>query len=237
MGEFLLWGTLLPIFAYWAVPGIITRIFGIGIFRKSEGGREIALTFDDGPDPSFTPLLLDLLQKYGVKATFFVLGSQAKTYPELIARMHEEGHLIGMHNYVHRTNWLMFPWTVKRQLQETAAIIEDITGKKPAFYRPPWGLLNLFDFRLRKQYQLILWSVMAGDWSCKGGSERIRRQLLKKMKSGSVICLHDSDKAFGADANSPTYMLEALEDVLKEIYFRNYICKRIDEMTGMKYRS
>ena len=113
MQTLLLW--LFYISSFYAfIPGMISRIFGYRVFRKGTGRNEFALTFDDGPDPRFTPLLLDLLKKYDAKATFFVVGSNAERYPELIRRIHEEGHLIGIHNYVHKTNWLMRPATVRR---------------------------------------------------------------------------------------------------------------------------
>jgi peptidoglycan/xylan/chitin deacetylase (PgdA/CDA1 family) len=109
-----------------------------GVFHKGTSKNQVAFTFDDGPHPRYTPELLDLLQDYQVKATFFVLGSQADLHPDLIRRMHREGHQIGIHNYNHTSNWLMLPWTVRRDhMERTADIIESIIGKRPDHYRPP----------------------------------------------------------------------------------------------------
>ncbi|UUZ83385.1 polysaccharide deacetylase family protein [Paenibacillus sp. P26] len=131
----LIWWCIVVLVFYTVIPTLLMRIFGIGAYPKSiESG--IALTFDDGPDPKYTPILLDLLQKHNVKATFFVLGSKAERSPELILRMHREGHLIGLHNYVHRTNGLMMPWKVRRQLEQAAEAVKKITGESPQYYRP-----------------------------------------------------------------------------------------------------
>ncbi len=140
---------LLTIYAI--IPTLLIRIFGFGVFRKGKNSPGIALTFDDGPDLEFTPRLLDLLARYKIRATFFVLGSKAERLPEIIQRMHNEGHLIGVHNYMHWSNAIMSPWKVRKQLDHSVHIIEQIIGKRPVYYRPPWGVINLFDFLLLKK--------------------------------------------------------------------------------------
>ena len=135
---------------YGMIPWIFTSVLGFGVFRKNPSSNKVAFTFDDGPESRFTPKLLDLLKKYNIRATFFVLGSKAEKNPGLIRRMNQEGHLIGLHNYMHLANWFMTPWTIRRELVRSASIIEQITGVRPIYYRPPWGLLNLFDFFFTK---------------------------------------------------------------------------------------
>ena len=112
----LFWILFLVLLLYTILPTILVRLFGIWMHTKKELGNGIALTFDDGPDPEFTPSVLDLLKKYQIKATFFVLGSKAENYPQLISRIHQEGHLIGIHNYVHWANAFMTPNKVRKQL-------------------------------------------------------------------------------------------------------------------------
>jgi peptidoglycan/xylan/chitin deacetylase (PgdA/CDA1 family) len=216
---------------YTIIPYLLSFVFTKRIFRRSDDPSKIAFTFDDGPDPKYTPPLLDLLKKHNIKASFFVLGSKAEKNPELILRMHNEGHLIGLHNYVHRSNWTMFPWTIRRELDHSASIVEEITGVRPIYYRPPWGLLNLFDFFVIKPYNIILWSVMAEDWKSKGGSEKVRKRLLNKIKNGDVILLHDSGDTLGADKDAPMNTINALHDVIKEMTAKSYTCVRIDEMS------
>jgi peptidoglycan/xylan/chitin deacetylase (PgdA/CDA1 family) len=207
----------------------MSLVFGFGVFRKARTRREVAFTFDDGPDPDYTPRLLDLLGKYKIKATFFVLGSKAEKHADLILRIHREGHLIGIHNYVHQANWLIAPWKVRRQINHSVDIVERITGERPIYYRPPWGLLTLFDFRLRRQFRMVLWSTMVRDWKSKG-SLAVKKRLLKRLKGGAVILLHDSGTTWGADRDAPRYTIEALEDVFKEISLQDYQCVRVDEM-------
>ncbi|OIK13017.1 polysaccharide deacetylase family protein [Bacillus sp. MUM 116] len=221
---------LLVLALYWLVPFMLTAGLGIGVLKRKDSSEKIAFTFDDGPNRIFTPQLLDLLKKYDIKATFFVLGSKAEKYPELIARMHEEGHLIGIHNYVHKSNWVMSPWKIRQDLEKSATIIEKITGERPIFYRPPWGLMNVFDFFLMKKYKIIHWSVMADDWKSKGGSEKVKNILLQKIKQGDVILLHDCGETIGADADAPIHTIHALKAVLKELSRRGMSCVRVDEL-------
>ncbi|MCM3727921.1 polysaccharide deacetylase family protein [Neobacillus cucumis] len=215
---------------YWFVPFLLTAGAGIGVLKRKDASERIAFTFDDGPNPIYTPQLLDLLKKNKIKATFFVVGFKAEKYPELITRMHAEGHLIGMHNYVHKSNWLLAPWTVRQHLTKTASIIEKITGECPIYYRPPWGLLTLFDFLLMKQYQIIHWSVMAEDWRSNGGSEKVENRLLRDIKKGDVVLLHDCGETAGADVDAPINTITALKKVFKELSGLGISCVRIDEL-------
>ncbi|MFM1654154.1 polysaccharide deacetylase family protein [Brevibacillus sp. B_LB10_24] len=227
--EKVLWISLFLLCAYCLIPGVMSLVFGFGVFRKARARREVAFTFDDGPDPDYTPQLLDLLGKYKIKATFFVLGSKAEKHAELIHRIHREGHLIGIHNYVHQPNWLLAPWKVRRQINRSVEIVERITGERPIYYRPPWGLLTLLDFRLRRQFRMVLWSTMARDWKSKG-SLAVKKRLLKRIRGGAVILLHDSGTTWGADRDAPQYTIEALEEVFQEISLQDNQCVRVDEM-------
>ncbi|MCE3201730.1 polysaccharide deacetylase family protein [Paenibacillus sonchi] len=216
---------------YMLLPSLLTRLAGYGVMRRGTSPKEVAFTFDDGPHPEYTPRLLDLLAQHKVKATFFVLGSQAERYPELIRRMDQEGHQIGIHNYIHTSNWLMLPGTIRRgHLKRTADIVESIIGTRPDYYRPPWGLINMFDFFRLKQYRIVLWSLMAHDWSRKKCQTSLRSTLLNRIRDGSIIVLHDSGDTLGADGNAPHYMLQALEEVLNQLKTRNLKCVRVDEM-------
>jgi peptidoglycan/xylan/chitin deacetylase (PgdA/CDA1 family) len=221
---------------YTILPTLIVRLFGFGAYKKTRVERSMALTFDDGPDPEYTPLLLDILQRYQVKATFFVLGSKAEKCPELIIRMHREGHLIGVHNYAHWTNAIMTPWRVRKQIKHSVDIIEQIIGEKPVYYRPPWGVINLFDFLLLKQFRLVLWSIIVSDWRSRGGKYKIKQKLLANLRDGAVIVLHDSGQTFGANQDAPFYMLEALGEFIEETVSKGYSFLRIDETLWLEGR-
>ncbi|MFC7394926.1 polysaccharide deacetylase family protein [Scopulibacillus cellulosilyticus] len=208
---------LVCIFAiYSIIPTLVIRAFSIGIFKSAHIKNKAALTFDDGPNPSYTPRLLDLLKSHGIKATFFVVGENAKAYPEIISRMHREGHTIGTHHYRHISNWLLTPREVKEQCRLAAETIEMITGKRPVYYRPPWGHLNLFVNWASRPYKIIMWSAILGDWRYKLGKDKLKQRLHKSLHEGAVIVLHDSGQNIGADQLAPEMMLQALEEFLQE---------------------
>lgn len=212
----LLWWIFYFLTIYAFIPGFISRVFGFRVFRRGLAKRELALTFDDGPDPVYTPQLLDTLNRYDAKATFFVVGAHAEKNPELIRRMHEEGHVIGIHNYVHRSNWVMSPWTVKRHVRRTSQIIEDLTGTKPPFYRPPWGIVNVFDFAHLRQMNIVLWTKMFGDWKKKVGADNLYRKMRENLYPGQVFLLHDRGDTFGADEEAPAHTIAAVERILED---------------------
>jgi peptidoglycan-N-acetylglucosamine deacetylase len=203
---------------YAVIPTVVIRIFSLCIYKKGNFQSTIALTFDDGPDPVYTPRLLDLLKKYRVKATFFVVGTKAKKYPDIIKRMYQEGHEIGLHNYRHISNWFVFPFFLSRGLRKSADIIEQIIQERPIYYRPPWGHFNLFTLPLQKQYKTIMWTHILGDWKASLGVLELFRRLKTCNNDGSIIVLHDSGETLGADANAPENMLAALELFFKEGY-------------------
>src|SRR5690606_24955797 len=135
--------------------------------------------------------------------------------PHLIKRMKDEGHTIGIHNYYHKMNWFMLPRTVKKQIEQTNETIFSITGEYTHYYRPPWGVVNLFDFARVKQYNIVLWSSIFDDWQKKLGAEKLKQKMLKNLKPGAVFLLHDCGKTLGADEDAPANMLIALKDVLE----------------------
>lgn len=212
----LFWVFLYGITFYAFVPAFISRAFGFRVFRRGRTEREVALTFDDGPDPVYTPQLLDVLKRHGAKATFFVVGENADRHPEIIARIHEEGHTLGIHNYVHKPNWIMGPSTVKKHIQRTSEAIERAAGVVPSYYRPPWGIVNLFDYAKLGRMQIVLWSGIFGDWRVKVGADKLYDRIRAKLKPGEVLLLHDCGTTFGADHDAPANMIAALSRILED---------------------
>jgi peptidoglycan/xylan/chitin deacetylase (PgdA/CDA1 family) len=213
-----------------ALPWLLTRVMRLGVMHKGTHHGQIALTFDDGPHPVYTPQLLDLLQSHQIKATFFILGQKAEQYPELVRRMHHEGHQIGIHNYTHRSNWFISPWSLRNaHIERSASIIESITGERPHYYRPPWGILSIFDFLVLRSYAIVLWTVIAGDWKREVSKKKLKQRLLRRISDGSIIVLHDSGQTLGADEDAPRFMMTALDEVLHEMR-SSYQFVRIDEM-------
>ena len=200
---------------YAVVPTILIRKNRWGILKRTQSD-EIAITFDDGPNPIYTPQLLDLLKKYGVKATFFVVGSKVKRYPEIIKRMSEEGHTVGIHHFQHVSSWIITPSRLKRQLELTKQAIAECTKEKVIFYRPPWGHFNLFSLFVSKSYKKIMWSHIFGDWKVEKSKNGLLEELREAAEPGSILLLHDCGETLGADPEAPGYMIKNLEIYLRE---------------------
>ncbi|MCC2684679.1 MAG: polysaccharide deacetylase family protein [Paenibacillaceae bacterium] len=226
---------IIVILGYTALPWIATRMFSFGVHRRGKDTGKVALTFDDGPHPTYTPLLLEVLKRNQVKATFFLLGSNVERYPDIVADIHREGHQIGIHNYFHISNWLLTPGMVAHgQVDATAKAIEQITGVRPTFYRPPWGILNLFDLWRLRLYRIIFWSRMPRDWSSKIGKTKLESRLMGKVGDGDIVLLHDSGETYGADSDAPEYMLRALPPLIEKLRRQGIRCVRVDEMVPDK---
>lgn len=204
------------ILLYGVIPTVAIRTAGFRILKRVPRRKGIALTFDDGPNPLYTPQLLDLLKQYGIRAVFFVVGEKAEMHPDIIKRMHEEGHDIGIHHYIHKSSWRMGPAELKDQLKKTDAVIEQITGQPARYYRPPWGRFNLFTLRLSRQYKIVMWSHIFEDWKIRSCQETLLGRLHQVDEDGAIILLHDDGENPGADTEAPAFMLEALEIYLRE---------------------
>lgn len=150
--------------------------------------KVVALTFDDGPDPNYTGLVLDVLQEKNVKATFFVLGENAKQNPELLLQINKAGHEIGNHGYSHSYNSSQSV----RELVKTDQVIFDLLHQHTYFYRPPGGFISkdVLQGVKAKGYLLTLWSIDSKDWR-NPGANRIVQNVVEKSFPGAIILLHD----------------------------------------------
>lgn len=191
-----------------------------------EEEKKLYLTFDDGPSSSYTGELLELLKRYDVKASFFVVAESAARHPELIERMKAEGHLIGLHSLAHNSAMLQTPADTARDFEKSVNIMKAL-GVEPEYYRPPWGHVNLCTRKCLRDYKLKkeLWHVMAQDWERDASEELIQYKLLKRTKRGSVICLHDGRGKDGA----PGRMIGALQKTIPIWLEEGYRFHRIDE--------
>lgn len=165
-----------------------------------EGDRRIALTFDDGPHPRYTKEILDILEEFGVEATFFVVGVNAETYPELIRRALEEGHEIGNHSYNHYHISELSAEAFARDLNACNAAIQRITGERAHLFRPPEGVCTdaIKSICSENSYTIVMWSVDTRDWAHTPVDE-ICRNVRENAKDGSIILMHDF-----IGKNSPT---------------------------------
>lgn len=155
-------------------------------------GKEIAITFDDGPHGKYTPLILDILGKYNVPATFFVVGTNADRYPELVKREILEGHEIGSHTYYHRHISKMNGEELRDDLELNEQKLIELTGMRPTLFRPPEGICNDNVKKTAKEmgYSIIMWTVDTNDWQGIEADE-IVDCVKKNTVSGSIILFHD----------------------------------------------
>ena len=153
-------------------------------------GKEIFLTFDDGPIPIITPWVVDELKKYNAKATFFCVGDNVKKHPEIYQLLLDNGHRVGNHTMNHLNGWKNYN---KTYFENIAAAEKYITSD---LFRPPYGKIKPTQiFRLKKKYKLIMWDVLTGDYDESKTGEECLNKIKKNVKSGSIIVFHDSIKA------------------------------------------
>ncbi|HHZ14153.1 MAG: polysaccharide deacetylase family protein [Caldicoprobacterales bacterium] len=206
---------------YCLLPSYWARNRSNGVFREGSGKeKEIYLTFDDGPNPDYTPRLLDILKENQVKATFFIMGRQARLYPDIVKRIAQEGHTIGCHSYSHRHAWLMPPITTFRDMTHTYKAISLASGVTPEWYRPPWGGFNLLSIAAARRLGLNIafWSIEAQDWAQNTTAEHIFNTVVDKAVPGSVVVLHDNQGDPGAPENTLRALPRIIESLRKEGY-------------------
>ncbi|MEI7463607.1 MAG: polysaccharide deacetylase family protein [Candidatus Taylorbacteria bacterium] len=161
--------------------------------RGNMDEKSVAISFDDGPHPAYTPAILDILQKHQVKATFFCIGKNISNNRALLKRMDEQGHLIGNHSFSH-SKWFGFfsSRRIRAELVETDNLIQGVIGKTPAFFRPPFGVVNpMVSKALKKMHwQTVCWTIRTFD-TMENEPRKISRKILKQLKPGAIILLHD----------------------------------------------
>ena len=185
---------------------------------SANGGSCVALTFDDGPDPVYTPKLLDLLREKGVKATFFVIGKRADQYPEIVRRAWAEGHLVGNHTWSHYPLFcFLMPGRLRAEIDRCSESIRRSCGSLPRFFRSPVGLRHplLAPYLENAGLEYISWSIRTLDTFTTDSAVLVQR-ILSRAASGDIILLHDHLPR-GTDA-----MLQALPQVIDELKARGF---------------
>lgn len=171
-------------------PPIIKTIFSDLIWNIDTNEKEVFLTFDDGPIPDLTPWILDLLDEYKFKATFFCVGDNVRKYPYIYKRILSEGHLVGNHTYNHLNGWL----TDTEDYVENVGKADDIIEGN--LFRPPYGKLKPTQSTVLKQDKtIVMWDVLSGDFDRSISKEKCLSNVLDNYKEGSIIVFHDNFKA------------------------------------------
>jgi len=168
-------------------PGVVS------LTSVSTVRQQVALTFDDGPHPQHTPVLLDMLAQFRARATFYVIGQNARRYPEILRRIVAEGHEIGNHTWTHPVLSQHGDGTVLREIDRTQEIIWQTVGAVPVTMRPPYGSFSPRQMRMlhdQRNLPTVVWSVDPQDWR-RPGSDVVADRMLRGARPGAVILAHD----------------------------------------------
>lgn len=187
--------------------------------------KPIYLTFDDGPLEPFTSQILDVLDKYNAKATFFVCGKNAEVFPEIVKKIAAAGHSLGNHSYSH-------PWVrsylglLEKEVKKTDQILYELAGSRPYLLRMPWGIHWPWVKKFAKDngYNLLRWDVAGLDWF-KVSPEYISGRILRRLRPKSIVLLHDGSMPKGRDSRSNT--VKALEQILQALPAQGYYAEKI----------
>ncbi len=190
------------------------------LYHQGAGGEhQVALTFDDGPDPKWTPQVLDILKASGVKAAFFFVGVNAEKYPDLVRRIVAEGHEMGNHTYYHPNLAVCWPEHIRLELNATQLLLETITGRSTTLFRPPYAadtspssLADLASLRIADEmnYLVVLENIDPQDWA-RPGADVILQRIKQQRHDGSIILLHDA----GGDRSQTVAALPQIIDWLQ----------------------
>ena len=199
----------------------------LGVYRNHENAQnKIALTFDDGPHPRFTPEILDILDRYGVQATFFFVGQNVGYYPETAREVAKRGHEIGNHTHTHPSMLKTNDTMLRRELLECEKVIQSVTDSSPKLFRPPQGNWNERICSLVREldYSVILWDIDTLDWAGTP-ADRIFEYVRDNIKSGDIILMHDYHSKGCSTA-------QALEKILPELLGQGYSFVTVSELIG-----
>jgi peptidoglycan-N-acetylglucosamine deacetylase len=219
------WWYLLPGIVLFGMAGLgsfrIAMSFYFEVICRFKSNDQVVITFDDGPHETVTPKVVDVLQKHGVKATFFCIGSKAEQYPSLVRRAYAEGHIIANHSWCHKTTYGFFSAkNIISDLRRCNEVLQNIIVVNPRFFRPPFGVTNPNMKRALKKYPLIPigWSLRTLDTVKKDPAQIMER--LKKTRPGDIVLFHDR--------------IENIENVLDEYLLfckeQHWIIAPLDEM-------
>lgn len=190
------------------------------IKKGNDEEKIIALTFDDGPDEDYTPQILDILKKYNVKATFFVVGQKVGWNPEIVKREFEEGHEIGNHTFSHINVCHRSYNEIYTEINNTQDAIKKVIGKEPEIFRPPYRAINkeMCSIVKEKNMNIILWSNLdPRDWS-NPGVYYIVNIIMNKVQNGNIILLHDYNNA----RKTTSQTIQALDIVIPKLKEKGY---------------
>jgi peptidoglycan/xylan/chitin deacetylase (PgdA/CDA1 family) len=207
---------------------VLPAVTSVGYLRRTAMPRlsgiglrdHVALTFDDGPDPQYTPALITLLDELKVTATFFLLGRMLAANPQLGKDLVAAGHEVGLHGWDHRVLMGRSPWSTHRDMARGRNLIEDVTGQPVRWWRPPYGVLTSSSLASASRLGLtpVLWTAWGKDWTADATAASVRAIVTRDLRPGGTILLHDSDCTSAAGSSRAT--LAALPELIAEVRAR-----------------
>ncbi|MCM3766800.1 polysaccharide deacetylase family protein [Neobacillus niacini] len=204
------------------------------VTRGPQTANKVALTFDDGPDPRFTPQILDILKEQNVKATFFLMGARAKAYPEIVKRIQDEGHIIGNHTYWHPNLVKQGDIaTLEREVTQTENQLASQIGYRTKLFRAPYGFLNneLVEKLKSMNYTVVAWSVDSLDWY-ESPPEQIAYNVISNIHPGAIILMHD-----GAQWNEDrTNTIKSLRQIIPELKKQGITFETVPGLLDIPYK-
>jgi peptidoglycan-N-acetylglucosamine deacetylase len=198
-----------------------------GIHRGPAARRQLALTFDDGPDPRWTPIVLDLLARHHVRASFFLVGERARRAPDVVRAIVGGGHEIGNHGWSHRSLWLCGPRQTRREILRSHDTLAALAGSPPRFFRPSWGMVNAaLPAALRAcGERAVRWSLQPEGLRPVSAGVQVAR-VLRGAHAGAIVDLHDAEGTPGA----PARLVEALPRMIEGLRAVDYAFATVGEL-------
>ena len=200
------------------IPRMVTWLFPNRVWQIPTAQKEIFLSFDDGPHPRITPMVLDMLASHGAKASFFCIGDRVKRFPGIYQRIVDEGHAIGNHTFHHLNGWKTNDADYLTNITEAALCIDS------RLFRPPYGRIKGSQARaiVAKGFKTIMWTVLSGDYDAKLNPAQCANRVLENIEPGFIFLFHDAEKA---EKN----MLFALEKLLEACKIQGFRCEKIND--------
>jgi peptidoglycan/xylan/chitin deacetylase (PgdA/CDA1 family) len=199
------------------------------VWRGPGSLRRIALTFDDGPDPVWTPRVLALLAEHRVRGSFFLVGDRAMRSPDVVRAIAAGGHEIGNHGWAHRSLWLCGPRRTASEIGRCQEVLAGLTGRAPALFRPPWGMVNAAMFPVLRRHGLrcVFWSIQP-EGLRPVAADRQARRMLRRARPGAIVDLHDAEGLRGA----PARLCQALPAMIEALRREGYAFATVGELLG-----
>ena len=188
-------------------PSLTKYLFPSLVWKKNTDQKKIWITFDDGPNEKVTPYLINVLEKFDIKATFFIIGNQAKKYPELVKLIINNGHKIGNHSFSHLNGFSTNNNKYFEDIEQAKKYIDS------DIFRPPYGKITPFQIKnLKKDFKIIMWDIMSWDFKENISSNKIYKNVINNIENGSIILFHNNLKSYENLKKSLKIILKKLKE-------------------------